>query len=169
MKKGATDCLEAGLKAFLTVLRSGWSQADHALFEVAGWAEWAVRDWCQANWEMLVEAAVSCGFGKQGKVRLEIYGPGACRNRNSSRVWEPQALPTHRVICVLKNDGVVEKLSGKLLSKKDGPFDFVEFVSLTEPGDCDTVPPFDHAYVDISGVEGVLDLEAVSFELRPVG
>jgi hypothetical protein len=73
--------------------------------------EYFDEDWLQSNWEIMVENIIC----EPGNEYLEVYGPGADCNGDSSRVFLPNATATHRICC--------RPLGGKqiidLISKKE--------------------------------------------------
>lgn len=158
--------LAAALDAFLTVLRSSWHSVRSGLVETAGWDESVLNDWAQANWEMIVEAALS----REQQVILDVYAGGADCNDPSSRVWQPEVRPTHAVACfTLRADGVTrDYLTGLDIKMPSAGLRLTEFVALTEDGWYRAEPPFDHALVDSDGVEAVVSLAEVSFFLVEV-
>ncbi len=94
-----TDAVHAFRRAVLAAYPAvdGLARQDRSL----------VADWLQANWETIVEASIAPHLG----VRLEIYGDGADCNERSSRVWRPQDVTTHQVVCVSPN-GLFDALTG---------------------------------------------------------
>ena len=155
--------LDAALDVFLTVLRSSWESVRSGLVDSAGWDESVLNDWAQANWEMIVEAALS----REGRVVLDVYATGADCNDRSSRVWRPELLPTHAIACrSTRHDGVVrDLLTGQDIESPSTGLRLTEFVALTPDGWYAAQPPFDNALVDCRGVELVVSLSDVSFVL----
>lgn len=155
--------LAVALDAFLTVLRSSWHSVRSGLVETAGWDESVLDDWAQANWEMIVEAALS----REQRVILDVYAAGADCNDLSSRVWQPELRPTHAVACrTIRPDGPIrDHLSGLNIAMPSAGLRLTEFVTLTEDGWYRAEPPFDYALVDFDGVEAVVRLTEVSFVL----
>lgn len=129
--------VDDALLAFLTVLRTSWTPVKDCL-TAAGWDDSASADWVQANWEMIVEAAVSHDV----QVVLEVYAGGADCNGDSSRVWRPKMSPTHRITCLPKATPVVEMISGKPMNFPTEGLRLYEFVALTS-GWFERSPPFD--------------------------
>ena len=117
--------------------------------------------WCdftQANWELLVEAALPWDQG----VRLEIYGDGA--EGSSSRVFQPNATPTHSVGCVPRNKGASRcRLTGSVIAP-DHVLLFDRFVAL-EGGWYREAPPFDMVLVS-SDEQDVLVLPIVDVQFQ---
>lgn len=155
--------LAVALDAFLTVLRSSWHSVRSGLVETAGWDESVLNDRAQANWEMIVEAALS----REQRVVLDVYAAGADCNDPSSRVWQPELRPTHAVACrAIRADGVTrDYLTGEDIPMPSAGLRLTEFVTLNEDGWYRAEPPFDHALVDFDGVEAVVSLAEVSFVL----
>jgi hypothetical protein len=155
--------LAVALEAFLTVLRSSWHSVRSGLVETAGWDESVLDDWAQANWEMIVEAALS----REQRVVLDIYAAGADCNDLSSRVWQPELRPTHAVACrIIRPDGLIrDHLSGRDIAMPSAGLRLSEFVTLTENGGYRPEPPFDYALVDSDGVDAIVSLSEVSFVL----
>lgn len=123
------------LRAFCLFLdRAQSSLAKSELVEMAD-----LGDWCQANWELLVEGALSRHLNCS--VLLEPYGGGADINGRSSRVIFPEALPTHRILCRGRSAFALEHLSHKYLSINEAPF--YQFVSWNGR-QYEEVPPFQY-------------------------
>lgn len=155
--------LDVALDAFLRVLRSSWVSVRKGLVEAAGWDESVLNDWAQANWEMIVEAALS----QEQRVVLDVYAAGADCNERSSRVWRPELLPTHTIACrTIRPDGVVrDRLTDQDIEMPSAGLCLSEFVALSQDGWYRAEPPFDHALVDSDGVEVVVSLSDVEFVL----
>ena len=105
------DEITSSVLGFREFLNLSWPVGKRLL---ASSSEETVGDWLQANWEILVEAPwrerMPGGF-------LEPYGDGADCNGASSRVWLPDAIPTHRVICTHeKTDQFHDVLTNKTIS-----------------------------------------------------
>lgn len=148
--KPNTDTIVRGFRAFLN---AGWREATALL------PEHEVGDWMQANWELLVEANLC----DQSKEFLEVYGSGADRFGRSSRILQHEALPTHRVVCVGRNDTVVHDLfSGQNI--RPATLWFENFVSW-DGEHYDEVPPLDHALLADRREIYLLSIDDVSFEL----
>lgn len=158
--------LDVALDAFLTVLRSSWHSVRRGLVESPSWDESVMADWAQANWEMVVEAALS----REQRVVLEVYAAGADCNDGSSRVWRPELLPTHAIVCrTTRPDGVVrDHLSGRDIEAPSAGLRLTEFVAVTQDGWYRAEPPFDHALVEYDRVEVVVSLADVSFLLLEI-
>lgn len=122
-----------------------------------------IDDWLQSNWEILVESQVC----KAGREFLEVYGEGADCNASSSRVWLPDALPTHRVLVVLEKDST-NLLTGSVIPKTDNEvIVFDRFVSWDgEHYSYDG--PLNSLLADKSGEELLLPIEHTKFSVCPV-
>lgn len=157
--------LDDAMNAFLTVLRSSWSTVRNSLVESAGWNESVLSDWAQANWEMIVEAALS----KDGNVALEPYGDGADCTGSGSRVWKPSAHPTHAVACRAHGATVRDRLTDTVMIFPAAGLPVWEFVTVDEDtGWYRAMPPFDCALFDVDGNDVVVDLSDLSFTLQDV-
>ncbi|MBB2964664.1 hypothetical protein [Methylobacterium sp. R2-1] len=118
------------LQCIMGTYRSFLNSAFPVLAEVFENDEhYAIDDWLQSNWEIIVEHYLSIITGKI--IVLEVYGNGADCNGASSRVWMPNYTATHRIMCRIKSDG-------KILT-------FENFVGYDEHGRYGNVAPFTHA------------------------
>lgn len=162
MKAGVLDL---ALGTFLDVLRSGWvSVGDLAALKGVA-AEVLRADWAQANWEAIVEAAVS-----EGHLYIEPYGDGADCNSIGSRVWMPGAKSTHVVSCYpLAGISVVDRLLGQDVTFPGEGLPVDRFACLTDEGWYEERPPFDHVLTILPGGREALFLASdMRFALRPV-
>jgi hypothetical protein len=151
------------VRGFARLLSKSWSevQAVAPMVDTGSY----VQDWVQANWEMFVEGALP-----PGDILLEIYGEGADCNTRSSRVYMPEAMATHAVMCVPQaGDAVVLDLLG------NEPFRFgvhglplEELVSM-EGNWYAAKPPFDCVLVVDGGQERVFRSDTVMFRLAEIG
>ena len=82
--------LKAILQSFQFFLKTSWEGLPHDLLQSR-----ELEDWYQANWEIIVENAISknSGYG----VFIDVYGDGADCNHSSSRVWFPDKPPTYSI------------------------------------------------------------------------
>lgn len=119
-----------------------------------------LRDWCQANWELLVETTVRQQVNDM-TLFLEPYGDGADCNERSSRVWLPTALPTHRIVCVPRSPGATDLLTGEVLGASRAVFDHL--ASKSANGWHSLAPPFDCAQAMIDEQEVLLALGDTDF------
>lgn len=119
-----------------------------------------IDDWLQFNWEILVESQVC----KKGTEFLEVYGDGADCNASSSRVWLPEALPTHRVLVILEKDSA-NLLTGRIIANNNNePIVFDRFVSWDgEHYGYDG--PLNSLLADKSGEELLLPIEHTKFSV----
>lgn len=127
----------------------------------------ARADWLQASWEILVEQQVlQSGY-------LMPYGEGADCYGESSRVFRPDAEPTHVIVCRAKADLVRDALSGKVISFPETGLVVSDLVGyrVGEPY-YRYDPPFDHMLAVDPNVDAmprlVLPLAGVRFEVRTV-
>lgn len=122
-----------------------------------------MSDWAQANWELLVETPFRelVGFGK---AHLEPYGEGADCNDASSRVWNPGALPTHRVACrAAEGAPMLDLLTGRSLEATEIPVVFDHFAIKSEQGWHEQAAPFDCVLGHQGEQEVLIRLDQVSF------
>lgn len=118
-------------------------------------------DWAQASWEAIVEASLPL---TSPPIRLEVYGDGADCHSRSSRFSFPEALPTHAVHCKAVNDFAVDRLSGKPITTGEGCYIFDRFVSVRD-GWYFEEAPFDHALLVRGGIEYVVALSGLEWEV----
>ena len=153
--------IDSTVRAFITLLATSWPSIEVIAQEVSTGSH--VQDWMQANWEMIVEGTLP-----PGKMFLEVYGEGADCNGRSPRVYEPEALATHAVMCVAPTGaGIVKDLLNQehfALGAEGLPLE--EFVTLDE-GWFARKPPFDCVLLDDGGRERVVSAKAVRFALGP--
>lgn len=122
-----------------------------------------IDDWLQSNWEILVESQVC----KPGTEFLEVYGEGADCNASSSRVWLPDALPTHRILVCLEKDST-NLLTGSVINKTSNvPIVFDRFVSWDGEyygydGSLNSL------LADLSGEELLLPIDNIKFTVHPI-
>ena len=113
-------------------------------------------DWLQASWETLVEAPTR----ENQHEFLEVYGDGADCSGASSRVWSPQAAPTHRICCGPIGKASRDVLSGEALTGCLLPFD--RFVSW-DGRQYDEALPLNFAMLDRRGTPVIAGLNDVVF------
>lgn len=94
-----------------------------------------VADWKQSSWETLVESSLL----ESGKF-LEVYADGAECNGASSRVWIPEALPTHRIQCHALEQEPQDLLTGQSFSPECYS---VDCLGAIKSGRFAEEPPFD--------------------------
>lgn len=121
----------------------------------------SIGDWLQANWEILVEKKVL----KQNEY-LEVYRDGADYNGASSRMNDIEAMSTH-TIKVLPNNEAIDILNNEIINDKER-LEFDRLVGF-QNGFYTDQPPFDYALLaDSSGMERVLSLDEITFELQRI-
>ena len=96
------ETLDSALDRFRTFLCDMWADLPEWIRTEEG-DQPALRDWLQANWEILVEDNVSAeisasesGFSKR-RCYLEAYVKGNDLSSPSHRVSDPDALATHEI------------------------------------------------------------------------
>ncbi len=157
--------LEPALRTFLEVLCSNWASIGALANLKQTDPEQFRADWAQANWEAIVEAAVSTG-----QVFVEPYGDGADCNAVGSRVWMPGVRSTHAVSCYpVVGRRAVDRLMGEEITFPDGGLLVDRFACPTEEGWYSERPPFDHVLTRSAGErEALFRLSEVGFTLRSV-
>ena len=156
------------LVTFRAAVSSSWPSVWALFSEVrADAAEGLVSDWLQSMWEMLVEASLTEG---RSMLFLEAYGEGADCNPRSSRVYRPEALPTHAIHCVPAIGASFWDVLTKtqVLAPEPG-LAMDRFVRLATSGWYEYGPPFDHVLLYNAGNEVVVKVDDVRFVLRPNG
>lgn len=122
-----------------------------------------MSDWTQANWELLVESPFRQSVGFKNAY-LEPYGEGADCNDASSRVWNPQALPTHRIVCqASESTPMLDLLTNRLIDPTQGPVVFDHFAVQSQRGWHEQAPPFDCILGYQHDQEVLIRLNQVSF------
>ncbi len=156
--------LDVVMQAFSRFLSASWEvvcEVASSLEQVEG-TEFT-SDWVQANWEVLVETPFReiVGFGA---AFLEPYGEGAECNETSSRVWKPEALPTHRIVCLPhERAALLDLLTDRVLEVTRGPLIFDHFAVKSEREWHEEAPPFDCALAYHDDQEVLLRLDQISF------
>lgn len=152
--------LDAAMEVFRTVLRTGWCQLTELAAVIGRDPHEVLSDWAQANWEAIVEVAI---WSRDGAF-LEPYGEGADCNRGGSRVWMPEAVPTHAVCCVPRSGTALgDCLTGDEVEVPESGFVVDRFVTLTSNGWYAEEPPFDHVLTLPGGREAMVRLSEVRF------
>ncbi len=152
----STDDVVRNFRDFLT---SSWPWLT-ALSALSFKSGLDLDDWLQANWEILVEAAL-CATPVEF---LSVYGDGADCNGASSRVWMPDAPPTHEIHCAARlRDTARNELDDDLITPKE--WEFSKFVSFNN-SQYDQSPPFDHVLLEKGERLAVVRLDDVLFQLR---
>lgn len=143
---------DALVRGFARLLTAAW----HEVQAFAPPRSSYVIDWLQSQWEMFVEGALPPG------TFLEIYGEGADCNGRSSRVYRPDAIPTHRVVCSPRGASAIDRISGRAMADT---WPLNELVTIDGTWYASR-PPFDCVLVE-SGPY-VFHLDDVVFSLAPV-
>jgi hypothetical protein len=149
---------------FAGFLRISWEAAHgagRALEHVK--SDELMSDWAQANWELLVETPFRelVGFGS---AFLEPYGEGADCNQASSRVWNPDALLTHRIICRPRDGASIrDLLANAPVDVTASPVVFDHFAARAKDGWYEQAPPFDCVLGYHNDREVLISLDQVSF------
>lgn len=133
-----TSEIDQSIRAFSGFLSKSFESANNLLNRSNCIADEDIfSDWLQANWELLVERNVL-----QYNEYLEVYGSGADFNGASSRITEPSALPTHRVVArAVERDTVFDLLSSQEILAKNLEFIqlagfYKQFYTLVQDFDC---------------------------------
>lgn len=152
--------VDALVRGFARFLAAAWTEVIVAsAFSRTGSF---LRDWLQANWEMIVEGGLSPG------VFLEVYGDGADCNERSSRVYRPDVMATHAVVC-RPRDGkpsITDILGGERIEFGTAGLPVEELVSV-EGTWYATLPPFDCVLVEQNAKSHVFRIDEVIFTLAP--
>ncbi len=157
------------IRGFARFLTQSWDEVLRAAgvlehFDTAGF----IADWVQGNWELLVETPFR-DSARPGDVYLEPYGEGAECNDPSSRVWNPDALPTHRVVCLpTKARPIVDLLAGRELDPGKGPVVFDHLAIQSKTGWHEEAPPFDCVLGYQDELEVLVRLDEVSLVTEEV-
>jgi hypothetical protein len=153
--------LDERVRGFAMFLQAAWPIAS----KISGGAEneSLLQDWSQANWEMIVEAALPPG------TFLEVYGEGADCNGASSRVYRPDAVATHVVVCRPRPGAVSmpDQLNLRDVPGGDEMLVLEEFVTMAGSW-YERRPPFDCVLVEKAGCACVFKLDDVQFALEEV-
>lgn len=150
------------IERFIDLLCASWDALEAISTEDS--TESIKADWLQANWELVVEGLLRQHCGQS--IYLEPYGDGADANGASSRILEPDALPTHSINCVPTHSTTGVDLLNKCsveFPKNGSPCD--RFVTLGEDGWYYEKPPFDMVLVDSETGERVFAVAELEFLL----
>jgi hypothetical protein len=148
----ADEFVDEAVRVFRHVVVSSWSAIEGISARDRTGSFRA--DWLQANWESIVEAGLAGG----SPIYLQPYGNGADCNPRSSRVWRPDAIPTHEIVCAPKGDGTLydeltkRQLIGSVALEKFGTIVNGYFVEAS---------PFDRVKLD--GSDATLPVDGVTF------
>lgn len=152
--------IDKAIRIFSNFLNSSWGIVTPLLIERSYTSdESSIDDWLQSNWEVLVERKVLAL-----DEYLESYGNGADFYGISCRMTDIEALPKFSVKIILGNENVKDLLNNEILINVEFPFDkLVGFKN----GFHTNSPPFNYVLIqDDDGIERVLQLESVKFELK---
>lgn len=142
---------------FRDFLNSSWTTISK--YNTFQKADQFIEDWMQANWEMMVEACLCTAPNEF----LEVYGNGADCNEDSSRVWMPKALPTHRITCRSKQESVVlDELSNESIDPSSKIFN--RFVSWNGKHYEDK-EPFGFVLIEDLKQEYVVSVKSITFSI----
>jgi len=156
--------MDAKLRHFAEFLRQNWAGVRATMQGLTTIdADELLADWAQANWELLVEPHLREQVGSH-KSFLEPYGEGADCNDSSSRVWLPNALPTHRIVCRQRGDnGLRDLLTGRVLEPRGTTVLFEQFAARADGGWYKVDVPFDCVLGYLGEQEVLIPLEQVAF------
>jgi len=148
------------LRAFAAFLTAAWQETSRALDQLEE-ASYLLDDWMQANWEILVEAVLL----SRGTGFLEVYGDGADCHGTSSRVFRPEALPTHRIRCVAASGKQLWNLltDGPLTDDEMTFWGFVRW----EDGSYASTPLFNAVLLE-GARNAVVGLDEIEFKLEKI-
>jgi hypothetical protein len=166
MNAGDPDTvLDLAIEAFLALLRAGWGNIKGLAAAMGKDPEEFLSDWAQANWEAVVEAAIS----PRGRTFIEPYGDGADCNPVGSRVWMAGVASTHAVHCVPRSGtSAWDYLMGEEVEFPQTSLLVDRFAIATADGWYAEQPPFDHVLTTFRGREALFRLSDVRFVLREV-
>lgn len=160
MQSQLRNRLRRSIENFAILLRENWEVLSRiAVDDDTGSF---IADWCQSNWELVVEGSLG------PNVALEVYGDGADCNPQSSRVLFPEKLPTHRILCFVESGTTVFDFSSKTyVGAPESGFVFDRIGSIDDEWFYEK-PPFDKVQCTFSNIEYWLDLGLVRFELSAI-
>lgn len=164
-----TDYLNEVMLKFAKFLSLSWDTASETkgILKRAGASEF-ISDWTQANWELLVELPFRDLAGFENAF-LEPYGEGADCNANSSRVWLPESLPTHRIICYpLDGDSIIDLLTGNSINISRNALIFDHFAAHSVNGWHEQASPFDCVLGYHDELEVLVHVEQISFAAEKI-
>jgi len=148
------------ISLFAELLRETWDVVRR--FSALSTIESFVSDWRQANWEQLVEVSLP---GTQ----LVVYDGGADMYPDSSRVFRPDLLPTHIVVCtgLTMVATIKDVLTDAEVPSTSNGLAFGE-LGMTSGGGFAPMPPFDHVRLGDHVTSYVFALPSVRFWVRPI-
>ena len=145
---------------YRALLNNMWDQLQG--FALGNTGDSFLDDWKQSNWELIVESNLC----EEERVFLEPYGEGADYYGESSRIIQPEALPTHAVYCQSEKS-VIDRLTGTpiFIPKEGLPLEC--FVALRE-GWYYEEPPFDCVLIMKDDEQLVFKIEDIRFVLTKI-
>lgn len=151
------------IRTFQKFLNTSWESIESILSNSSDERETTLADWFQANWECLVETSLC----HEAECFLEIYGDGAECNGNSSRVWNPNILPTHEIYCHTNaHQTIIDILSNKEVTHIE-QFSFSQFLSWNGKH-YGSSAPFDYALLENDKNEIIIEVKHIIFDLRKI-
>ena len=150
------------IKNFHLFIDMSWKQAEKILrFNETAEVDRIFNDWLQANWEILIEASLF----PNGSGFLEVYGEGADCYETSSRVFLPNALPTHEIFCKpASGNKVIDLLNEKEFDPEGMKFSM--FVGWNGKV-FSSYPPFDSVLFESENGLCLALIDKVAFDVRP--
>lgn len=153
---------DAAVRGYRDFLVASWEAANRVFGSGNSANDRLQADWLQANWELLVETQI-CAPGAQF---LEVYGEGADCNGSSSRVWMPDALPTHRVFCrPISARLVKDEITGRSINPRALTFDGLVHWNGFQ---YNVSPPFDGVLLSSQTDIFVVSCRDVVFDAEPI-
>jgi hypothetical protein len=158
--------LKKALSLFRDLLNASWSSV--LQFEnVSGdehFNDFRIN-WLQGNWELTVEQSLL-----KGPHFLEIYGEGADFGTASSRVFCPEASPTHRIICHVKLENILLNTNVDAAVEQDetNKILFDSFVKITDEGWYKEAPDFDCVLADYGNTQIIFKFTDAEYSLEEI-
>ncbi len=153
------------LKKFVNLLLAYWKTIES--LSKKDTTESFQIDWLQANWELIVEHFVFPTDYFANRF-LVPYGDGADCNGMSSRVWEPDAVMSHGLVCKSINNNLIQDfLNKQKLDTSVEPVVFDRFVSMKD-GWYYEQPPFDKILGEYKDEEVVIAFSDVDVNLQNI-
>lgn len=159
--------LNKALEVFRRTIVRSWAEIRELATSCSAVApEDFVGNWCQATWEMIVEASVFWGTMDL----LEVYGEGAELGGRGSRVSHENSEPTHMILVFSRfGDDIEDCLSQEKVVPSDSvPLRFDQFVSIQEDGWYAPLPPFDRVLAYRLEQPMVFDCDCVLYGLERI-
>lgn len=155
-KKGSVALkMDASIAQFRIFLEKNWELVS-ALSKKSRYPDF-MENWCQANWELLVEPLLPPGYF------LNLYGDGADFGGAESRVSFSDQLPTHRVVLTSKTGRHFDLLTDSAVPQQELCFE--QFVSF-ENGWYGFAPPFDWVLASVGDNQFVVGTTEINFKLE---